>query len=199
MALPLPKKAKKVNTSYILPKDGVYRIVIEQAQDKVDDFENSKRKGNHYYNLRISYDNNKNRFERVDYLNKEGDKEPLGYNFILAMKEIAQVATEIPKPLREELETQDTDSDKVFDLLVQYKVPFYAAFRNTKSQTTGDTYTNLNNYFEPFYLLDEEMLEEIKSRKIELVELEKPEEEEENENPYLENQENSNEDEDGDW
>lgn len=197
MALKLPQKAKKVSTSYILPKDGIYRVIIAQALDKVDDFENSRRRGNHYYNLRLEYENKRVRFERVDYMNAEGDKESFGYNFILSMKEIAIKATEIHEKLREELETQDTDSDQVFNALIDNKVPIYMAFRNTKSDKTGDTYTNINNYFDPFYELTEEIQEDIEKRKLEIIDLEPEEEDPSTENDYIESGDET--DEDSDW
>lgn len=176
MALPLPTTAKKKSISYTLPKEGAYKIVIKQADDKVDEFENSFNKGNHYYNLRVEHENGRTRFDRIDYLNKEGHKINFGYNFIIALKEIAIKAKEIPEPLREKFETEDISSDDVFNALVKYEVPFYVAYRNTKSKTTGDIYTNINNYFDPFYELDDEVRENLEKRKIEYVPLESDEE-----------------------
>lgn len=184
MALPLPKTAKKKSVSYKLPKDGAYLIKIKQAEDKIDDFENSKRKGNHYYNLRIEHENGRIRFERIDYLNKEGDTMPFGYNFLIAMREILFQADEVPQKLKDDLENKDDlDSDDIFRELIQNNVRFYAVFRNSKYE--GQTYTGLNNFFDPFYTLDDDVKEDLEKRKLEVVELEKTEKSDDYDNPEV--------------
>lgn len=196
MALPLPRKAKKAGLSYNLPKDGIYRVIIKGAEDKTDEFENSKRRGNEYYNLRLEHENKRLRFERVDYLNKEGDNINTGYNFILAMREIALEATEIPEDLRQKIETQDSDSDEIFGLMIKYSVPFYAAFKIYKADN-GMIYTNLNNYFDPFYEINEEVEERMERSGLKIVDLSTGEEEDGTE--YEEYLPEPEEDEDDDW
>ena len=50
-------------------------------------------------------------------------------------------------------------------------MPLYIVYRNTKANN-GRTYTNINNFFDPFYEPTKEVLEELEKRKIEIVEFE---------------------------
>lgn len=177
MALILPQETKKMNTTYVVPKDGAYKIVIKSFEDKVDDFPDygerpNTRRGNHYFNLRVEFENGRTRFERLDYQNKEGANEPNGYNFLIEAKNILFESREVPQGLKDDLLKRDSiSSDDIFGALVKYAVPFYIVYRNTKANN-GVTYTNINNFFDPFYEPTDEVLEELQKRKIEIVEFE---------------------------
>lgn len=177
MPLPLPREAKKVSTTYLLPEDGIYKVVLKTYEDKIDEFPDTaervnKRKGNSFYNFRFEFENGRSRFERVDYLNKEGYKEPNGYNFILAMREVLFNAEEVPSKLKEVLKNKELNSDEIFAEIKKYEVPFYVAYRNTKANN-GETYTNINNFIDPFYELTDEIEEIMTKKKIKFVMLEK--------------------------
>lgn len=177
MALILPQETKKMNTTYVVPKDGAYRVIIKSFEDKVDDFPDygerpNTRRGNHYFNLRVEFENGRTRFERLDYQNKEGANEPNGYNFLIEAKNILFESREVPQGLKDDLLKRDSiSSDDIFGALVKYAVPFYIVYRNTKANN-GNTYTNINNFFDPFYEPTQEVLEELAKRKLEIVEFE---------------------------
>lgn len=177
MALILPQETKKMTTTYTVPKDGAYKIIIKSFEDKVDDFPDygdrpNTRRGNHYFNLRVEFENGRTRFERLDYLNKEGANEPNGYNFLVEAKNILFASREVPQGLKDDLLRRDSiSSDDIFAALVKYEVPFYIVYRNTKANN-GTTYSNINNFFDPFYEPTKEILEELSKRKIEIVEFE---------------------------
>lgn len=177
MALILPQTTKKMNTTYVVPKDGAYKIIIKNFEDKVDDFPDygerpNTRRGNHFFNLRVEFENGRTRFERLDYQNKEGANEPNGYNFLVEAKNILFASREVPQGLKDDLLKRDSiSSDDIFGALVKYSVPLYIVYRNTKGNN-GVTYTNINNFFDPFYEPTREVLEELEKRKVEIVEFE---------------------------
>ena len=204
MALILPQTTKKMNTTYVVPKDGAYKIIIKNCEDKVDDFPDygerpNTRRGNHFFNLRVEFENGRTRFERLDYQNKEGANEPNGYNFLVEAKNILFAAKEVPQGLKDDLLKRDSiSSDDIFGSLVKYSVPLYIVYRNTKANN-GTTYTNINNFFDPFYEPTKEVLEELEKRKIEIVEFESSDRDDDDEYEETSNDTDNDEDEEDEY
>lgn len=150
MALTLPKDATKKKTTWNT-EDGLYKVLLAGQEDKKDEKEDSKRKGYSFHNLKFQFENKKTLYARVYYLNNEGDIDPVGYNFILSLREILNTHyADDPKMLAK---IEDADSNKILNALIKNKIPFYIATK--KSIYQGDDITNINTFVDAIATLSE--------------------------------------------
>lgn len=172
MALKLPKNAEKKATGFLyLKEEGLYKVVLAGNEDAVDEKKESKRKGYNYHSLKFQFENNRTTMARIYYQNEEGDIVPEGYNFLLALTNIAKKAFEDDERLLRKLE--DADSNQVIGKLIKEKVTFYVATKNSIYQ--GNDTTNINTYVDPLATLHdaEEFAEKKKMKIVSLLEEEK--------------------------
>lgn len=172
MALKLPKNAEKKATGFLyLKEEGLYKVVLAGNEDAVDEKKESKRKGYNYHSLKFQFENNRTTMARIYYQNEEGDIVPEGYNFLLALTNIAKKAFEDDERLLRKLE--DADSNQVIGKLIKEKVTFYVATKNSIYQ--GNDTTNINTYIDPLATLHdaEEFAEKRKMKIVSLLEEEK--------------------------
>ncbi|NCU41506.1 MAG: hypothetical protein EOM19_02140 [Candidatus Moranbacteria bacterium] len=168
MALKLPKGAEKKPTGFLyLEKEGLYKVTISENEDKVDENEKSKRHGYSFHSLRFKFENGRTSMARIYYKNEEEDIVPEGYNFILALAKIAKNAYEGDERMIAKIE--GADSNKIIELLIKEKIPFYIATKNSIYQ--GTDVTNVNSFIDPIATL-EEAEEFAEKKKTEVVTLE---------------------------
>lgn len=150
MALKLPKDAQRKKTGWTTP-DGLYKVLLVGQEDKKDENKDSKRKGYSFHNLKIQFENKKTLFARVYYLNDENDIDPIGYNFILSLRNVLNAAyADDPNKLAK---IAEADSNKILDSLIKNKIPFYIATRNSIYQ--GEDTTNINTFIDAIPTLEE--------------------------------------------
>lgn len=169
MALKLPKNAEKKATGFLyLKEEGLYKVVMTGNEDAVDEKEGSKRKGYSYHSIKFQFENNRTTMARIYYQNEEGDIVPEGYNFLLALANIAKKAFEDDERLLRKLE--EADSNQIIGKLIKEKIPFYVATRNSIYQ--GNDTTNINTFIDPLATLQdaEEFAEKKKMKIISLLE-----------------------------
>lgn len=171
MALILNRDDKLKNdfTDFI-GEDGIYRVTILENEDKIDDFDNSNKKGFHYHNLKIAFENGRTKFLKIYYMNAEGDIEPTGYNFLLSLRNI------LVKQYEDEGKSTDkiysADSNRILGVFIKNKISIYLGFRQNKWQ--DNVYFNMNNFVLPSgNLRDAEA--EAERRKLKVISLEKAE------------------------
>ena len=149
MPLVLPKDAKpKPTGGTFLKKEGYYKVTIVSQKDQEDTSEKSKRYKWKLHNLRLKLENGKSLFTRVYYQNDEGDIDPSGYNFILALKKVLQEAKD-NEAFTKKLE--NADSNKIIDKLIKDKIEFYIETKN--STYNGTERTNVNTFSDPIFSL----------------------------------------------
>jgi hypothetical protein len=167
MALRLPKNAeKKATGGLFLKEEGLYKVLIIQNEDKVDENKESKRFDYHFHNLKFQFENGRSIFARVYYQNQEGDIVPEGYNFILALTNLLKEAFADDQKLLKKLE--EADSNQIIGKLIKEKITFYIATKN--SIFNGGDITNINTFIDPIATL-EEAEELAKKRKLKVVSL----------------------------
>jgi hypothetical protein len=162
MALKLPKNAeKKPMGMFYLEKEGIYKFLITENEDKVDTKEGSKRKGYSLHVLKIKAENEKTTLMRIYYQNEEGNIVPEGYNFIIDLKTI--ISNSAKEEGNEKLlkKLEDADSNKVIDYFIKNAIPIYLATKN--SIYNGENTTNINSYIPPMGSLEE--AEEVAEKK----------------------------------
>lgn len=170
MALKLPKNAEKKPTgSLFLKEEGLYRVTIIENDDKVDDKEDSKRKGYSFHNLKFKLENDKSIFARIYYQNEEGDLVPEGYNFILDLTNIVKRSMKEEGDEKGLRKLEDADSNKVINYMIKEKISFYIATKNSTYQ--GTDRTNVNTFVSPLGTLEEaeEFAEKKKTKVIHLA------------------------------
>jgi hypothetical protein len=195
MALKLPKNAEKKATGFLyLKEEGLYKVVLVGNEDAVDEKKESKRKGYNYHFLKFQFENNRTSMARIYYQNEEGDIVPEGYNFLLALTNIAKKAFEDDERLLKKLE--DADSNQVIGKLIKEKVTFYVATKNSIYQ--GNDATNINTFIDPLATL-EDAEEFAEKRKMKIVDLLKEEKEKNiKESKKLASEEDDDDDDDDD-
>jgi len=169
MALKLPKNAEKKATGFLyLKEEGLYKVVMTGNEDAVDEKEGSKRKGYSYHSIKFQFENNRTTMARIYYQNEEDDIVPEGYNFLLALKNIAKKAFEDDERILRKLE--EADSNQIIGKLIKEKIPFYVATRNSIYQ--GNDTTNINTFIDPLATLQEaeEFAEKKKMKIVSLLE-----------------------------
>jgi hypothetical protein len=178
MALKLPKGAKPKPTGFLyLKEEGLYKVVITANEDKTDENKDSKRYNYNFHSLRFQFENNRGSVARIYYQNEEGDIVPEGYNFLLALANIAKKAFSDDEKLLKKIE--EADSNQIIGKLIKEKVSFYVATKNSIYQ--GNDTTNINTYIDPIATLEEaeDVAEKKKMQIISLVEEKKTKEVEE--------------------
>jgi len=141
MALKLPKDAAKKKTGWTTA-EGIYKVLLAGQEDKKDENKDSKRKGYSFHNLKIQFENKKNLYARVYYLNDEGDIDPVGYNFILSLREVLKAAyADDPNMLAK---IEEADSNKILNAIIKNKIPFYIVVKNNIYQ--GEDVSNINTF-----------------------------------------------------
>ena len=166
MALKLPKQAEKKRTGGMILEDAFYKVRLGSQKDDKDTKESSKRFKYSFHNMKFIFENNKGLFARVYYQNDEGDIVPEGFNFLLSLRNVLEEHFADDEAKLEKI--AGSDSNRILNTLIKYKIPFYIATR--KSLYNGEDITNINTYVDAVATL-EKAEEEAETRKLSIISL----------------------------